>query len=92
MSDELAQQRRREACRAEVRAYLAPRNLLAFDVPSIRRSLQYSEGADFTEGEISSALAFLIGLGQAREIPEELGSTKRFKITTNGVLAHERRP
>ncbi len=87
-------QRRRELCRIEVREYLANRPRLAFDAVSIRRSLFYMAGADWTDEEIEAACDFLLELAkpQVTVTPEELGATKRYKITSEGIVAHERRP
>lgn len=76
---------RPEECRREVRAYLAERPALAFSCETIRRALR-----NFTEAEVTDALSLLTSLDQATEGFYGLGSTKYFKATAKGVLAHER--
>ena len=85
-------QLRREECRREVRRYLAERTPLAFDAPTIRRKLRL-DGDDFSDEEIEAAAVFLHDLQppQTQLMPEELGATRRYRITSAGILAHERR-
>lgn len=89
MSEE---QRRREECRIEVLRYLALRTPLAFDAPTIRRKLRM-DGGEWTDAEVEVAAQFLVGYAPAlvEIVPEALGATKRYKVTTAGIIEYERR-
>jgi len=84
------QQERRENARRAVRAYLAERSALAFHPRTILNRVNEGHANDFTEEEINAALAFLVGDGQAEKSHEKLGATLYFKITSKGVIEHER--
>lgn len=79
---------RAEDCRYEVRHYLAVRSTLAQDAATVHRQL--ARKFDFTRAEVTSALVFLVSLGQAEVSPASLGSTKFYQITAKGTLAEER--
>lgn len=82
-------QTRREEARREARRYLANRPGLAFAADAVRRSVNH-DGFDFTGEEIADALTFLVGLDQAETMPNPLGATRYYRITSAGTLAHER--
>lgn len=80
-----------EDLRFEVRRHLYARPTAALDVDTIRHGMA-RKGLEATNEEITAALTFLMGL-QPAEVQgqvEKLGSTKRYQITTAGVLAYER--
>lgn len=86
------EQRRREECRREVLGYLAERQALAFPAAAIQRKLRI-DGNDFALPEIELAVEFLIGFTPdplVRVIHDPLGGTKNYKVTTAGVIFHER--
>lgn len=87
MSEET--QIRKEDLRRSVREYLADRPGLANSPASIRRVLG-REFEDLKLDEVKAALVFLESLKQAELIREKLGSSKYYRITATGTLAHER--
>lgn len=92
-SREFAQERREE-CRRAVRGWLAERPTIAAHTKQILRGLNAGHEHDFTEDEVAQALGFLQCLDpeQVREVKDEVGATRYFKITSAGTLAHERDP
>lgn len=89
MSDE--SQLRREEAREGVLRFLAERSLNAHEPDAVRRRLN-REGSDFTLLEIVGALLFLARSSPAlaEEIPHPMGASKTYRVTPQGVLAHER--
>lgn len=85
----LAQERREEA-RHAVRAHLAERPAIASHPEDIRRRLNAGHLHDFTSDDVNYAIGFLVGLSQVESIPDSLGATSYFRITSAGILAHER--
>jgi len=81
-------QEQREDCRREVRRYLAERPQLAFRDQTIQQKLHLEN--DFTIAQVRDALVFLVSDKQVEIEPEELGATPYYKITANGMRAHER--
>lgn len=79
---------RLEECRYAVLHHLAIRSTLAQDVPTIHRALSRSH--DFTDYEVSGALAFLDSLGHVKRTRAAMGSTVYYQITAQGTLADER--
>jgi len=80
---------RSEDCRHGTLAFLADRPAVAHSADAIRRGVN-REGGDFTRDEITAAAELLIGLALASETPDPLGSTRYYKISAQGTLAHER--
>ena len=82
----LEKQDLRHACRRALA--LRPRLHLGVSQvsQSARRLLPFTLELD----DVGDALAFLVGLKHAEETPDPLGSEKLYKITPEGLLAHER--
>ncbi len=83
-------QERREICRREVRGWLANRLPLSYHPRTVAKRLNEGHRNDFTEVEVLSALAFLVGDGQAEQMHDKLGATLYYKSSPKGVLEHER--
>jgi len=83
-------QERREEARHAVRSYLAERPSIAAHPADIRRRLNAGHANDFAPEEVSYALGFLVGLRQVECVPDSLGATLYYRITSEGILAHER--
>jgi hypothetical protein len=80
---------RREEIRLAVRTYLAERPAVAPRIDAIQRGIYSDTGATLVE--VTAAVLFLKGLGQAEEkFLSGLGSTVGYRITSAGILAHER--
>lgn len=90
MAGQNAQLQRNEACRREVRAWLAVRPDTANLAARILRSLQHTEDADWTPDEVTAALAFLKSKGDVIEHSNPDGAARYFAITAQGTLAAER--
>lgn len=82
-------QLRREDIRRAVRSYLADRPAVALSPTTIARGLR-AEWPDITLTEVSAALQFFVSAKQIEELTESIGSSKYYKITAEGTLAHER--
>lgn len=80
---------RKEEARHGALAFLAERPAVSHSVAAIRRGVN-REGGDFSEPEIREAAELLAGLELAEVTPDPLGSTRYYKATAAGVLAHER--
>lgn len=88
--DKAAAQFRREECRTAVLGYLAERPAVAHHANTIRRSLNANYQGDWTEQEITDALAFQVSAEHVTEVPHPLGATKFYQITADGTIIHER--
>lgn len=77
-----------EHARREVRAYLANRPGLALAPDAVTRGLRHSGAFDLAT--VNAALSFLVDLRQVDEIADSLGSSKYYRATAEGILAHER--
>lgn len=78
-----------EDIRHAVRDYLYARQGTAQPAPTIRRRLN-REGVRCDNDAVELACAFLVGLEQVDQSTNKLGSTKYYKISSKGILAHER--
>ncbi len=88
--EQKAQQRRTQA-RGDTLAYLAQRPRLSYAPGTIRKRLQEDLQTDYTEEEISDALAFLVSAKEAHmERQDRHGNTKFYQATSEGILAYER--
>lgn len=85
----MSDQKRKEDCRREVRGWLAERQALAHPAERIARGIN-REGNDFDLKEINDAVVFLVGRKHVEVEPDGDGSTLYYKITSEGVLFHER--
>lgn len=56
---------------------------------SFLRAKQYVAGK-FTLDDLLETLAFLEGLGLVARERDQFGATSRFRVTSDGVLTHER--
>ena len=83
-------QERREECRREVLRFLADRSVLAFRAETIRNALHREY--KFKLDEIESALEFERGAGRVAVEPHAQGATRFYRITSEGILFHERNP
>lgn len=85
-------QPQREDLRHAVREQLVAAATVALTAEMLHRRVERARMIDFafTEQDVTEALALLIGLGQAKETPDPLGSTKYYQATAAGVLAQER--
>ena len=90
MHTDAATQQRKEDARQLVLEHLAARQVLACHPQDIRRSLNAGHANDFTVEEIEAACTFLVGLGYAKQLHAEMGSTLYYQATSAGVLAYER--
>lgn len=79
---------RREDIRLAVRDYLVTRPTVAQTVLTITRRIKPE--VDAAPGEVEAALEFWAGLDQVSFEYAAAGSTKYWKITAAGTLAHER--
>lgn len=80
--------------RHAVRRYLAERSVTALMPAAICRMMQARQYVDFpiTVEDVQAACTFLCRLApaQATEIPDSLGGSRAYQITSEGVLSHER--
>ena len=81
----------KEDVRHAVRTYLYDRQRAAQTIATIARNLR-RDGTRCDEDDVEIALAFLEGAEQATAEPDPLGSTKYYRLTSDGILAHERGP
>jgi hypothetical protein len=82
-------QERLEEIRYAVRAHLYDRQGVSQSAGTIRRNLS-REIRDLTDAEIEDACRLLVDLDQVAIDTSELGSTRYYRITAAGILAHER--
>lgn len=82
-------QERHEDSRREVLRFLTSRHLLAHSPRAVRTGVN-REGFDFGKDEILSALEILCGLGLVIAKFEQLGSSKYYQATAQGVIEQER--
>ena len=68
--------------------YLYERSALAFEAGAVQRSV--SRKMRCTVGEVEDALVFLHDAGLVRLVPNKLGGTKYYQISSEGSLAVER--
>lgn len=84
-----------EVLRHAVREVLAVRQGAAFPAQAIRKRIEHEMLIDFkiNDDNVTVAAQFLAGLPtpQAKNATAPLGSTVYWLITSEGVLAHERR-
>lgn len=80
-----------EDIRFEVRRFLYGRPSASLDLAAIRHGMA-RQGYDIPESDLAAALLFLMGLtpAQVMGLTQELGGSKRYQITSAGVLAYER--
>ncbi len=73
-------------------AWLAQRTPLAFRVDAIRTRVNRDLGTDYTEEEITAALAFRRGLHppEVEEIRDPAGTDHAYRATSAGQLHYER--
>lgn len=83
-------QERKEECRREVLRYLADRSVIASRAEAIRNSLKREFA--FKLEEITAALEFELGAGRLAVEPHSQGATKFYRVTSDGILFHERNP
>lgn len=83
------EQDRREDCRRAVLKFLAMRLGTAHDAGAVRRATR-NDGDDFGIEEIEAALAFLTGDNLAVMTESDLGATRYYQATVNGVRFFER--
>ena len=89
MDNEAREQLRREDCRIQVRAYLYERGMkIAQRSDVIARTMRAQ--FDFSAEEVEAACLFLEGDGQLEAVQSGVGATKHFRITSKGILEHER--
>ena len=83
----------KEALRHAVLEYLAERSRFYFDAPAITRALQRRGYVDFNidADNVSQALDLLLEMQFLKSKVDELGSTKVFAASVQGILAEERR-
>lgn len=79
----------REEHRYQVLKYLYERAGLALARGQIGSGLA-RDGLDLGDAEVDVALQFLVSAKLVQEHTAKLGSSKRFQITAEGSLAHER--
>ena len=82
----LEKQDLRHACRRA----LAGRPRLHLGVAQVAQSARRLLPFPLELDDVADALAFLVGLKQAEQTPDPLGSEQLYKITPEGLLAHER--
>lgn len=80
---------KKEEIRHGVRATLYDRQRTAHPADVILRHLR-TDGYDADLEDVEAALSFLEDLGQVKGDHAELGSTKYFRLTADGILARER--
>ncbi len=80
-----------EDTRFEVRRFLASRPVASLDSDSITHNLM-RKGLEISKPDVEAALAFLMGLNPAQVMGtvSPMGNTRRYQITSAGVLAYER--
>lgn len=90
MSTPEEQQIHRESLRTDTLAWLADRSLLAHHPKAIHRGLTQGGIAAYSLDEVEAALAFLASCGYVTSETPPMGATKYYRITAEGILAHER--
>jgi hypothetical protein len=85
-------QSEREELRYAVREQLVNAKTVALTADMLARRVERTRLLDFTfnVSDVEDALALIVGLGQATQVPASLGSTVYYQATAAGVLAHER--
>lgn len=80
-----------EDIRFEVRRFLYGRPTASMTLDIIRHGLS-RQGVHIDDSALEAALAFLMGLTPAQVMGQvqELGASKRYQITSAGILAYER--
>lgn len=86
MTPEARNELRREALR-----WLASRPACAHSLKMVTNGLK-REGLDAPEAEVVAALAFLCGDKLVETVVDPLGSTKTYKVTSDGTRYDERNP
>jgi hypothetical protein len=83
----------KESLRHAILEYLVERSRFYFDAPAIARALQRRSYVDFKTDvdNVREALEFLEEVHHLKTKVDELGSTKVFAASAQGVLAEERR-
>lgn len=81
--------KRKETARHAVLRYLSEREGLALSLAAISAGVNH-DGHDFDTAEIKAAIDFLEGLEFIDSTTDSLGTTKRHKITSAGILHQER--
>lgn len=82
----------KEELRHAVLEMLTTRHPAALPPAAIRRHVQRQVAFAFDDDELNSALAYLGGLGYARNVNDSLGSSQYWIATTAGVQFVERSP
>lgn len=81
---------RQDEARSLALQYLSERPSLAMKLSAVRSGIKREHSLDFSDGELTDALAVLVGQGWATaEFPGIL-TTKQYQATAAGVLAFER--
>lgn len=85
-------QQQREQLQQAVVGYLATRQALNFDAPSIKRALTYKRVIDtvIEDEDLQAALALSESLGYVKREHELMGFTVYWKATGEGVLVSGR--
>lgn len=80
-----------EDLRFEARRFLYSRPTASLSLDTIRHGLA-RQGSNASPEELEAALVFLAGLepSQVTITAQELGGSKRYQITSAGILAYER--
>jgi hypothetical protein len=78
----------KEELRRLIRKFYAERPATAHGCTAVQFAV--AREARCTIPEVEAACAFLLDLGQLRDVPNNLGSQKYFQISAQGTLAHER--
>jgi alkylation response protein AidB-like acyl-CoA dehydrogenase len=83
----------KEALRHAALEYLAERARFFFDAPAITRALQRRSYVDFQIDTdcVREALGFLLETNLVKCKVDDLGSTKVYAASAQGILAEERR-
>lgn len=80
----------KEEIRHVVLEALALRHPIALTVNAIWRRVKAQLDFEITEADVEAALEFLRGMGLMQSKTDDMGSTKHWQATSQGVLAHER--
>lgn len=83
-------QERRELLRLSVLIEAYRRRPHEFPMPFIKQKLRTFMGHPLSDGEIEAEVQFVIDKGYLQMRFEELGATKHFRISAEGVLLMER--
>lgn len=92
MSTTNLSQTEKEELRTAVREQLCVAARVAFPADTIHRRVERQRllDFDFTPADVADALALLVSLDHATQLPHELGATPHYQATAQGVLAYER--